>query len=145
MNFKLTIDKTQEERVEATLRSKGDFAYRLEELVRGYSGDNSITAYTEDDIKVLAFSEIECVTVENGKTYALTVSGERFRLKRKLYEIGELLPAYFMKINKSSIANRNRIEKFAAAFSGSVDVIFKSGYRDYVSRRCFADIKKELK
>ncbi len=145
MNFKLTIDKTQEERVEATLRSKGDFAYRLEELVRGYSGDNSITAYTEDDIKVLPFSEIECVTVENGKTYALTVSGERFRLKRKLYEIGELLPAYFMKINKSSIANRNRIEKFAAAFSGSVDVIFKSGYRDYVSRRCFADIKKELK
>ena len=145
MNFKLTIDKTQEERVEATLRSKGDFAYRLEELVRGYSGDNSITAYTEDDIKVLAFSEIECVTVENGKTYALTVSGERFRLKRRLYEIGELLPAYFMKINKSSIANRNRIEKFAAAFSGSVDVIFKSGYRDYVSRRCFADIKKELK
>ena len=145
MNFKLTIDKTQEERVEATLRSKGDFAFRLEELVRGYSGDNSITAYTEDDIKVLAFSEIECVTVENGKTYALTVSGERFRLKRKLYEIGELLPAYFMKINKSSIANRNRIEKFAAAFSGSVDVIFKSGYRDYVSRRCFADIKKELK
>ena len=145
MNFKLTIDKTQEERVEATLRSKGDFAYRLEELVRGYSGDNSITAYTVDDIKVLAFSEIECVTVENGKTYALTVSGERFRLKRKLYEIGELLPAYFMKINKSSIANRNRIEKFAAAFSGSVDVIFKSGYRDYVSRRCFADIKKELK
>ena len=145
MNFKLTIDKTQEERVEATLRSKGDFADRLEELVRGYSGDNSITAYTEDDIKVLAFSEIECVTVENGKTYALTVSGERFRLKRKLYEIGELLPAYFMKINKSSIANRNRIEKFAAAFSGSVDVIFKSGYRDYVSRRCFADIKKELK
>ena len=145
MNFKLTIDKTREERVEATLRSKGDFAYRLEELVRGYSGDNSITAYTEDDIKVLPFSEIECVTVENGKTYALTVSGERFRLKRKLYEIGELLPAYFMKINKSSIANRNRIEKFAAAFSGSVDVIFKSGYRDYVSRRCFADIKKELK
>ena len=145
MNFKLTIDKTQEERVEATLRSKGDFAYRLEELVRGYSGDNSITAYTEDDIKVLAFSEIECVTVENGKTYALTVSGERFRLKRKLYEIGELLPAYFMKINKSSIANRNRIEKFAAAFSGSVDVIFKSGYRDYVSSRCLADIKKELK
>ena len=145
MNFKLTIDKTQEERVEATLRSKGDFAYRLEELVRGYSGATSITASTEDDIKVLAFSEIECLTVENGTTYALTVSGERFRLKRKLYEIGELLPAYFMKINKSSIANRNRIEKFAAAFSGSVDVIFKSGYRDYVSRRCFADIKKELK
>ena len=50
-----------------------------------------------------------------------------------------------IKINKSSLANRKQIERFSAAFSGSVDVIFKSGFRDYVSRRCFADIKKELK
>ena len=145
MKFNLIIDKTKEEHVDATLHSKGSFAGRLEELVLSYSGEDSITAYTEDDIKVLAFSEIECVTVENGKTYAIAATGERYRLKCKLYEIGEQLPTYFLKINKSSIANRNRIERFSAAFSGSVDVIFKSGYKDYVSRRCFADIKKELK
>ena len=60
-------------------------------------------------------------------------------------EISEILPNYFIRINKSSLANRKQIERFSAAFSGSVDVIFKSGYRDYVSRRCFAEIKKELK
>ena len=103
------------------------------------------TAYTEDDIKVLKFSEIECVTVDGSKTYAVDVTGERYRLKMRLYEISEILPGYFIKINKSSLANRKQIERFSAAFSGSVDVIFKSGFRDYVSRRCFADIKKELK
>lgn len=145
MKFKLNIDKNKEEVVEATLHSKGDFSYKLEEMVLGYSGEDSITVYTEDDIKVLKFSEIECVTVDGSKTYAVDVSGERYRLKMRLYEISEILPGYFIKINKSSLANRKQIERFSAAFSGSVDVIFKSGCRDYVSRRCFADIKKELK
>ena len=145
MKFKLTIDKEKEELVEATLRSKGDFAYRLEELVRGYIGEDSITAYTEDDIKILKFSEIECITVMDSKTYAVTASGGRYRLKMRLYELSGILPGCFIKINKSTIANKTRIEKFSAAFSGSVDVIFKSGYRDYVSRRCFSEIKKELK
>ena len=145
MKFSLTIDKEQEELVTAILHDRGDFSYRLEELVRGYSGEESITAYTEDDIKILRFSEIECVTVEDSKTYAVTVTGERYRLKMRLYELTRILPGYFIRINKSSLANRTRIEKFSAAFSGSVDVIFKSGYRDYVSRRCFSEIKKELK
>ena len=63
----------------------------------------------------------------------------------RLYELSEVLPGCFIKINKSSLANRTRIDRFSAAFSGSVDVIFKCGYRDYVSRRCFSEIKKELK
>lgn len=145
MKFKLNIDKEKEELVEATLRRKGDFSYRLEELVLGYIGEDSITAYTEDDIRILKFSEMECITVVDSKTYAIDTSGERYRLKMRLYELSEILPSYFIKINKSSLANRTRIEKFSAAFSGSVDVIFKCGYKDYVSRRCFADIKKELK
>ena len=136
MRFKLNIDKTKDELVEATLHGKGDFSYRLEELVLGY---------TEDDIKILKFSEIECITVDGSKTVAIDNSGARYRLKMRLYELEEILPGYFIKINKSSLANRTRIERFSAAFSGSVDVIFRCGYRDYVSRRCFADIKKELK
>ena len=145
MKFKLTIDKTKEELVEATLHEKGDFSYRLEELVRSYIGEDSITAYTEDDIKVLKFSEIECITVVDSKTYAIVSTGERDRLKRRLYELSEVLPGCFIRINKSSLANRTRIDRFSAAFSGSVDVIFKCGYRDYASRRCFSEIKKELK
>ena len=145
MKFKLNIDKNKEELVEATLHAEGDFSYRLEELVLSYSGEDSITAYTEDDIKTRKFREIECVTEADSRTNAIDTTGVRYRLKMRLYEISEILPNYFIRINKSSLANRKQIERFSAAFSGSVDVIFKSGYRDYVSRRCFAEIKKELK
>ena len=71
MRFKLNIDKTKDELVEATLHGKGDFSYRLEELVLGYTGEDRITAYTEDDIKILKFSEIECITVDGSKTVAI--------------------------------------------------------------------------
>lgn len=145
MKYKLCIDKNKEELVEATLHNTSEFSDRLEELVRSYNGNYSITAYGEDDIIILEFSQIDCITVIDSKTYAVDNSGNRYKLRLRLYEAAQLLPDCFIKINKSCIANRNRIEKFSAAFSGSVDVIFKSGYINYVSRRCFADIKKELK
>ena len=111
MKFKLNIDRNKEERVEATLHGKGDFSYRLEELVLGYSGEDSVMAYTEDDIKELKYRDIECVTVIDSKTYAIDTAGDRYRLKMRLYEISEILPSYFIKINKSSLANRKQIER----------------------------------
>lgn len=145
VKFKLIIDKTAEEEVLARVHQKNYLTDKIEEEVRNYAGENELVAYTQDDIKVLRYSEIECVTVINSKTYAFDTNGKRYKLRQRLYEVGESLPGYFIKINKSSYANRKRIERFSAAFSGSVDVIFKNGYKDYVSRRCFAEIKKELK
>ena len=145
MKFNLQVNSKSEESVSAVLHKYCEFANRLEEMVMKYNGSDTLTAYTEDDIAVLKFSDIECVTVIDSKTFAIDKNGESFRLKKRLYEIEKLLPSSFIKINKSSIANRNSIKKFSAAFSGSVNVIFKSGYTDYVSRRCFAQIKKELK
>ena len=54
----------------------------------------------------------------------------------------EIMPSYFIRINKSALANEHRIERFDAAFSGGVDAVFRCGYREYVSRRCFAEIRR---
>lgn len=54
------------------------------------------------------------------------------------------MPDSFLRINKSALANRERIDRFTVSFNGAVDVIFKSGYRDYVSRRCFRVIKERM-
>ena len=43
---------------------------------------------------------------------------------------------------KSTLANEHRIDRFDAAFSGGVDAVFRCGYREYVSRRCFAEIRR---
>ena len=80
--------------------------------------------------------------VLDGKTYAVTRSGERCRLKLRLYELEAMLPASFILINKSALANEAHLERFTASFNGAVDAVFRSGYREYVSRRCFAEIKR---
>ena len=93
-------------------------------------------------MRKLTFGEIECITVLDGKTCAIDQHGKRYRLKLRLYELEEMLPSCFIRINKSAIANENRLDRFVPTFSGAVDALFKSGYREYVSRRCFAEIKR---
>lgn len=142
MFFKLIIDKSAEESVIATVHNRSLLTDRLEALVMQYTGVDQIPAYTEDDMKLLPFSEIECITVLDGKTYAIDMHAQRYRLKQRLYELEEQLPSCFIRINKSTLANENRLERFTASFSGAVDAVFQCGYTEYVSRRCFAAIKR---
>jgi len=142
--FRLILDKEHDEEITARVHARSPLTDRIEELVMRYSGDDRIRAYTEDDVKLIRFAEIECILVEDGRTFAIDARGERFRLKERLYEIEERLPAYFIRINKSAIANEKRIERFRATLTGAVDAVFKCGYREYVSRRCFAEIKRRF-
>lgn len=144
MKFRLIIDKSKDEEIVATVHSRTSLTDQIEELVLGSSGTDRIPAYTEDSIKMLPFSEIECITVLEGKTYAIDIKNQRYRLKQRLYELEPMLPSAFIRINKSSIANENHLERFAVTYSGGVDAVFRCGYREYVSRRCFAQIKRRF-
>lgn len=142
MKFKLIIDKAKEEEVVATVHARSQLTDAIEALILADSGSDRIPAYTEDDMKMLAFSDIACITVLDGKTYAIDKTGIHYRLKQRLYELEAQLPASFIRINKSTLANENRLERFTTSFSGAVDAIFQCGYREYVSRRCFSQIKR---
>jgi DNA-binding LytR/AlgR family response regulator len=142
VKFKLIIDKTKDEEIVATVREPSALTEQIQQLVLEYTGTDRITAYGEDDTKILKFQEIVCITVQDGKTYAVDVTAKQYRLKQRLYELEAVLPSSFIRINKSAIANETQIERFVANFSGAVDVVFRGGYREYVSRRCFAQIKR---
>ena len=142
MKFLLVIDNSKEEQIVATVHERSHLTDEIESLIMQHSGTDRILAFTEDDTKVLLFADIECITVVDGRTVAIDRSGTQYRLKQRLYELEEILPASFIRINKSTIANENHLERFTAAFNGAVDAVFKCGYRDYVSRRCFAVIKR---
>lgn len=144
MKFRLIIDRTKEEEITAVVHERSPLTDRIEEMVLRESGSDRIPAYSEDGMKLLLFSEIECITVEDGRTWAIDIRGERYRLKERLYELEEKLPSCFMRINKSAIANENRLERFSASFSGAVDAVFLCGYKEYVSRRCFAAIRRRF-
>ena len=115
---------------------------QIENLICSFSGADSIMGYREDEMRKLQFEEIECITVLDRKVIAIDRSGTRFSLKARLRDLEGILPSYFIRINKSAIANEHRIARFHAVFSGGVDAVFQCGYREYVSRRCFAEIKR---
>lgn len=144
MKFTLIIDKEKDEEVVATVHSRTAVIDEIETLILSYAGADRIPGYTEDDIKMLSVSEIECVTVLDGKTYAIDSKNRRYRLKQRLYELEQQLPSSFIRINKSALANESRLDRFAVTYTGSVDAVFKCGYTEYVSRRCFAQIKRRF-
>ena len=142
MKFSLIIDKEQEEAVTVRAHCPSALTEQIEALVLAHSRADRIAAYTEDDLRILKFSQIECITVLDGKVTAIDTAGNRYRLKQRLYELEPLLPSSFIRINKSAFANETRLKEFTATFSGGVDAVFRCGYREYVSRRCFAQIKR---
>ena len=142
MKYKLIIDKNVEEEIIAIVHAPSSLTHQIENLVCCFSGTDSIMGYRDNEMRKLSFQEIECITILNRKVIAIDTQGNKYRLQERLRDLEEILPSYFIRINKSSLANEHRILRFDAVFSGGVDAVFQCGYREYVSRRCFADIRR---
>lgn len=142
MKFRLIIDKENDEEVVATVHNRSPLIDQIEALISKHT--DRIPGYAEDNIKMLSVSEIECITVLDGKVYAIDSQNYRYRLKARLYELEQQLPSSFIRINKSALANEKALDRFAVAYTGAVDAVFKCGYREYVSRRCFTQIKRRF-
>ena len=142
MKYKLIIDNEREEEIIAVVHAPSALTEQIENLVRSYSGADCMMGYRDEEIRKLSFGEIECITVLDRKVIAIDTDGRKYRIQGRLRELEDSLPSYFIRINKSTLANEHRILRFDAVFSGGVDAVFHCGYREYVSRRCFAEIKR---
>ena len=142
MKYKLIINKDAEEEIVATVHAPSALTQQIENLICSFSGTDSLMGYREDGMRKLGFGQFECITVLNRRVIAIDETGCHYRLQDRLRDLEEILPSYFIRINKSTLANEHRIHRFEAAFSGGVDAVFQCGYREYVSRRCFAEIKR---
>ena len=142
MKYKLIIDKDAQEEITVIAHAPSSLTQQIEDLVCSFSGADSLMSYREDEMRKLAFSEIECITVLDRKVMAIDTKGSHYRLQDRLRDLEEILPSYFIRINKSTLANEHCIARFDAVFSGGVDAVFQCGWREYVSRRCFAEIRR---
>ena len=142
MKYKLVIDKNAEEEIVAIVHAPSALTQQIENLVRSFSGVDCIMGYREDELRKLTFQDIECITILDRKVIAIDTNANRYRIQERLRDLEDVLPSYFIRINKSTLANEHRIARFNAAFSGGVDAVFQCGYREYVSRRCFAEIRR---
>ena len=142
MKYKLIIDKDAEEEIIAIVHSPSSLTQQIEDIVCNFSGVDSIMGYRDAEMRKLMFSEIECITILDRKVIAVDTGGNQYRIPDRLRDLEEILPSDFIRITKSSLANEHRILRFNATYSGGVDAVFHCGYREYVSRRCFAEIRR---
>ena len=88
--------------------------------------------------------EVYAFTVEDGHVTAITERG-RLRVRERIYQLEETVGARFVKINQSTLANLSHVDRFDVTIGGALTVIFKNGYRDYVSRRQLRAVKERIK
>ena len=142
MKYRLIIDKNAEEEITAIVHAPSSLTRQIENLVCSYSGVDSIMGCRDEEMRKLMFEEIECITIFERRVVAIDQDGNQYRLQDRLRDLEGILPSYFIRINKSSLANEHRILRFDAVFNGGVDAVFPCGYREYVSRRCFAELRR---
>lgn len=142
MIFRLKLDRNHEEEIVATVHQRTPLIDEIERLVTQDSLTDQIPGYEEEEIVILDLKEIDCFYVEEERTYAHCQDGKQYLIRKRLYELEKTLPGYYERISKSAIANWPRIGRFRVQLSGAVDAVFKSGYTECISRRCFAELKR---
>lgn len=141
MKFSFFVDKEREEEIVVYAHQKTKLIEEIEKLVE--ENNFELTGYADKEAVKLELSEIYCFISENNKVYAVCEK-ERYLIRFRLYQIEERLPDNFVKINQSCIADIRKIKKFDASFSGTLTVVFRNGYKDFVSRRNVKKIKERL-
>lgn len=141
MKCTVIIDKERDEVVIYT-GERSELVEKIERLVSGDSLELVGTGERGESV-IITPSEVTVFTVEGGYVWALLDKG-RYRLRERLYTLEASLSEEFVKINKSALANIRKIREFGASIGGALTVVFKNGYRDYVSRRQIKEVKRRL-
>ena len=108
------------------------------------NNDTPVTALqNEEEIVVLKPDEIFMVRIEGGDT---VIYGEKqkYRSRKRLYELAEILGKKFMQISKTTLINLSYIDSIEPGFSGTMLLKLKNGNKDYVSRKYLPDFKRYL-
>ena len=106
--------------------------------------ETPITALqNEEDIIVLQPKDIYMVRVEDGDTIIYGAK-QRYRSRKRLYELAEQLGKQFMQISKTTLINLSYMDSIEPGFSGTLLLKLKNGTKDYVSRKYLPEFKKYL-
>ena len=117
----------------------------IRRIVDLFSGNETpVTALqNEEEIVVLQPKEIYMVRIEGGDT---VIYGERqkYRSRKRLYELADVLGKQFMQISKTTLINLSYIDSIEPGFSGTMLMKLKNGNKDYVSRKYLPEFKRYL-
>jgi DNA-binding LytR/AlgR family response regulator len=111
--------------------------------VLGTSETPIIALQNEEDIIVLQPKDIYMVRVEEGNT-VIYGAKQKYRSRKRLYEIGRQLGKQFMQISRTTLINLSYMDSIEPGFGGTLLLKLKNGCKDYVSRTYLPEFKKYL-
>lgn len=135
------IEENNEEKVLIYAKERTKLIDEIESLVESVNVD--LTGTFNDEIIKIDINDVTCFLSENNKVFAL-INDKKYQIKQRLYQIEEMNLDKFIKINQSCLANKNKIKKFESTIGGSLKVVFKNGYIDYISRRELKNVKQRM-
>lgn len=141
MKYKLIIDNEKEESIVITAHERNDLIVEIEKLIK--NNELNLIGYQEDKMIPLVVNDIYSFYTKNGKIYA-TTKNENYFIKQRLYQLLEELNETFIKINQGCLINIKKIQRFESSIGGSIKVVLKNGFSDYVSRRELKNVKRRL-
>ena len=102
-----------------------------------------IAFLNEETVVILKTEEIYKVCIEGGDTiiYGKT---QKYRSRKRLYELEQQLGKRFMQISKSTLVNLDYIDSVESGFNCTLLLKLKNGSKDYVSRTYLPKFKKYL-
>ena len=137
MKLELNID----EKVKETLVVVDKEVQNLINYIE-YSSEYLI-GIVEDKASIIDIGEIIRVYIEDRKTFVVTLK-DTYVVKKKLYEVENMVTRNFIKISQSEIANIKFIKNLDFSNTGTIVIKYKNSDISYVSRRMIKEFKLKL-
>ena len=142
MKLELNIDeKVKETLVVVSANKIGKEVQNLINYIE-YSSEYLI-GIVEDKASIIDIGEIIRVYIEDRKTFVVTLK-DTYVVKKKLYEVENIVTRNFVKISQSEIANIKFIKNLDFSNTGTIVIKYKNSDISYVSRRMIKEFKLKL-
>ena len=142
MKLELNIDEKVKETLVVVSANKID--KEVQNLINyiEYSSEYLI-GIVEDKASIIDIDEIIRVYIEDRKTFVVTLK-DKYVVKKKLYEVENMVTRNFIKISQSEIANIKFIKNLDFSNAGTIVIKYKNSDISYVSRRMIKEFKLKL-
>ena len=142
MKLELNIDEKVKETLVLVSANKID--KEVQNLINyiEYSSEYLI-GIVEDKASIIDIGEIIRVYIEDRKTFVVTLK-DTYVVKKKLYEVENMVTRNFIKISQSEIANIKFIKNLDFSNTGTIVIKYKNSDISYVSRRMIKEFKLKL-
>ncbi len=145
MKIRIEICDEGEEEIIVRCRDRDERISRIENVLEGLiKSRRELTLYIGNTEYYVPISDILFFETDGGKVCAHT-SERMYTAPYKLFELENMLPSYFVRISKSSIANVMRIGSLSRELVGNGEITFtRSDKKTYFSRGYYKILRDRI-